>query len=256
MDLKKVDQIVQYALALAGEAEDARNRELGPIHLLKYTYLADLAFAQDGKGSFTGAPWRFHKFGPWSIEIYERLPRAAQAIEAVERKFPSKFRDQDGIRWRLQDRHLAEALEARLPWPVARTVKQAVRQFGNDTTGLLHYVYNTDPMLKAAPGELLVLDPEPPARPEEYVPEPPPLPALSKTKVKKLQEIVKAKLKEKAEAEARVVPEPAPRYDQVFALGQDWLDGLAGEPVTAERGKIYFSDAIWKSPGRRDPEIP
>ncbi len=42
MDINKVDLLLKYILAAAGE-EDFGNREVGPIHLIKYVYLADLA---------------------------------------------------------------------------------------------------------------------------------------------------------------------------------------------------------------------
>ena len=41
MDINKVDQLLKYILAAAGQ-EDFRNREVGPIHLIKYVYLAGL----------------------------------------------------------------------------------------------------------------------------------------------------------------------------------------------------------------------
>ena len=254
MDSQKVDLIVQYALAVAGEAEDYKDRELGPIHLLKYVYLADLACAQSGGKSFTGASWRFHRFGPWSPEVHGRIRPAIQAIQGIERRFPSQFKDEDAVRWRVQGSQLAEKLEAELPWPVARAVRHAVHEHHNDTTSLLHDVYRTQPMLKAAPGEFLDLSPSPSENSSEEGAELTPLPALSKNKVKKLQALVRERLKEKRQSRALTAPDPAPRYDEVFARGQEWLDHQAGEPVTAERGKIRFSDDVWKSPGRRDPE--
>jgi len=42
MDIKRVDLLLKYILAAAGQ-EDPGNREVGPIHLVKYVYLADLA---------------------------------------------------------------------------------------------------------------------------------------------------------------------------------------------------------------------
>jgi hypothetical protein len=42
MDINKVDLLLKYILAIAGR-EDYGNREVGPIHLIKYVYLADLA---------------------------------------------------------------------------------------------------------------------------------------------------------------------------------------------------------------------
>ena len=44
MDRDRVDLLIQYALAVAGQ-NDFGERELGPIHLLKYVYLGDLAHA-------------------------------------------------------------------------------------------------------------------------------------------------------------------------------------------------------------------
>jgi hypothetical protein len=56
MDIKKVDQLLKYILAAAGQA-DYGNREVGPIHLIKYVYLADLAFAEKHGGeTFTWRP--------------------------------------------------------------------------------------------------------------------------------------------------------------------------------------------------------
>lgn len=255
MDFQKVDLIIQYALAVAGEAESYEDRELGPIHLLKFVYLGDLAFAQEGAGTFTRASWCFYKFGPWSNAVHERIQPATRGIHAVERRFTSRFKE-DGVRWRISDAELADALEVKLPWSVARAVKSAVRQYGNDTAGLLHHVYRTPPMLKAAPGELLDFDTRIESQREELVAAAMSLPILSKTKVKQLQALVKNRLQEKLGSETFVTPEPSPRYDEIFAMGQEWLDGLAGEPIKVQRGHITFSESVWKSPGRRDPEIP
>jgi hypothetical protein len=256
MDTQKVDSVLQYALAVAAEAEDYRDRELGPIHLVKYVYLADLAASCESGTSFTGTSWRFHHFGPWSAEVYRRIDPAVEAVEGTKRSYPGHSGD-DAIRYHVKSRDLADRLERRLPWAVARAVKQSVRKHGNDTTALLHDVYRTSPMLKAAPGEELDFRPSP----EE--PQPPAsssadtaIPVLSKTRVKKLQTLVAERRREKAGQKKLVVPEPAPRYDEVFAAGQSWLDHRAGEPITPQRGRLHFADNVWKSAGRRDPEIP
>ena len=55
MDIKKVDLLLKYILPAAGQ-EDFGNQEVGPIHLIKYVYLADLAFAERHRGgTFAGA---------------------------------------------------------------------------------------------------------------------------------------------------------------------------------------------------------
>jgi hypothetical protein len=255
MDSRRVDLVIQYALAVAAEAEDFRDRELGPIHLLKFVYLADLAYARTERQSFTGASWKFHKFGPWAVEVFQRLQPALHSIEASERRFAATA-NEEGVRWRVKDTGLARDLEPKLPWSVAREVKHAVRQYGSDTTGLLHFVYRTPPMLRAAPGEALNLLIEEAVETREANTTEALLPEISKTKVKKLQALVNDRLAERRRARTLVAPDPAPRYDEVFTKGQDWLDGLAGDPVTAEKGQVHFSDEVWKSPGRRDPEIP
>ena len=150
-------------------------------------------------------------------------------------------------------------MESKLPFSVASVVRQGVRTYGNDTTALLHEVYRTVPMLQAAPEEMLDFHmalPEDRAHPHENESSIPPLPRLSKTKIKNLKALVKRRLEEKRQAKEPCPPDPAPRYDEVFAKGQEWLDSLAGESVQPSRGVLYFADTVWKSPARREPEIP
>lgn len=260
MDTQRTDLVIQYALAVAGESDDYRERELGPIHLLKYVYLGDLAAAKAGQGSFTGACWRFHKFGPWAPDVLNRIEPAVLAIGAQKRQFQSKYKEEDAVRWRKADPNLTQRLEQQLPWEVARAVKGAVRRHFSDTASLLREVYTTPPMLRAAPGEFLQLDELPKSLPQPAQQEEPhdsaSLPTLSKTQVKKLQKLMRERMEQRRRDKTVTAPYPEPRYDEVFAQGQEWLDGLAGEPVQAERGEIRFSEAVWKSPGRRDPELP
>ena len=78
-DSSHADLIIQYALLLAGEEDERFDRQLGPIHLVKYVFLADLAHAKrHGGESFTGATWLFHNFGPWDVAVYERIDPATQ----------------------------------------------------------------------------------------------------------------------------------------------------------------------------------
>ena len=157
MNTANVDKVLQYALLAAGEEEDFRDRELGPIHLIKYVYLADLAFAAQNNGeTFTGTDWKFHKFGPWSFALHERIEPALQSVNALKKTFPSDYPDkEDWIRWSLSDDSLFESLNRELPLVVTSSVKRAVHNFGNATPDLLHYVYATLPMCNAAPGEQL-----------------------------------------------------------------------------------------------------
>lgn len=256
MNPSHVDLLFAYALAAAAQ-EDPGFQELGPIHLLKYVYLGDLAYAEvhDGQ-TFTGAPWRFHHFGPWSPEVFQRLEPAMEKMGAVVRSFPSSFREEDAKRWRLTDPAELERLEGRVPGEAARSIRQAVRRFGSDTTSLLHYVYQTAPMLQAAPGEGLVFEARQTLPQQESAEvEPEALPKLSRTRLKKLQARVREMFREKKKNEAGV-PDSPPRYDDVFEAGTRWLDGLAGEDLAPAQGQLRFSREVWKSRGRRAGDLP
>jgi len=257
----RVDLMIQYALAIANEADDYRDRELGPIHLLKYIYLGDLAFAEENEGdTFSGSPWRFHKFGPWAQELHAQIQSAATRIGAHERHFASQYQE-DNTRWRHPGLDLAD-LERRLPRPVASAIRCNVARYANDTVSLLHFVYRTPPMLAAAPGESLRFDhlaeEELPRLPPPTTTGSKPLPAISKTKIKKLKARIEQIYEERKAREQRdfVVPNPPPIYDDVYFQGVEWLDQLAGSPIEETRGKLTFDDSVWKSPGRRDPELP
>lgn len=254
MNPARVEGVFGYALAVAAQADHPRDRELGPIHLLKYLYLADLAYAEAHAGeTFSGVDWRFHKFGPWAVEAFQEIEPAMAHLGAACRQFAGKYRD-DSVRWRLPAEQL-EVRERGLPIEVERSVAAAVRAFGSDTSALLHHVYRTPPMLHAGPGERLDLRPEP----ELLEPREPraekPLPdiKLSKTRVKKLREEVQRRLARKRQARDTFVPQPPPLYDEVFAEGSAWLDGPAPE---SRKGTLSFSDDVWTSRARGDKDLP
>ena len=46
MKSNKIDLLIQCAILIAGREDDYLDRQLGPIHLIKYVYLADLAYAE------------------------------------------------------------------------------------------------------------------------------------------------------------------------------------------------------------------
>ncbi|HEX2224370.1 MAG TPA: hypothetical protein VHN15_09205 [Thermoanaerobaculia bacterium] len=257
MNPSRADLLIQYALAAAAQ-EDAGRRELGPIHLIKYVYLGDLAYAEEHAGeTFTGAPWKFHHFGPWAVEVFQRIEPAVSAVHASERVFNSRH-GEDAKRWSLRDGGRLEELEKKIPWPAARAIRRAVHEHGSDTKNLLHHVYRTVPMLKASPGELLSFrapQPEaaggPPSAPAEAPPH------LSKTTAKKLKARIAERLAQKREAREKTAPMPAPRYDEVFFAGREWLDSLTElEPIEGVQGELQFSEEIWKSDARGTGELP
>jgi hypothetical protein len=262
-DAARIDLLLQFILAVAGEQDDFRDRELGPIHLLKYVYLADVAHAQRRNGeTFTGAAWRFHHFGPWAADVFARIEPALIAIGAEAKRMPSAFGD-DFVRYRVPStahaRRVRERGEAELPAPVQFRVEHAVREFGQDTASLLHSVYKTLPMLSAAPEEALNFTLVARETAPDYAPatERAKVPEGKRARARRLNDIraeVQARLAKAAVAGGGVQAEP--RYDDVFAAGVEWLDQLGGEPVAETEGKLTIGQDVWKSDARREPDIP
>ena len=157
MDISKIDKIIQYSLLIAGDEDDSFDRQLGPIHLIKYVYLADLYYAASHNGeTFTGVKWQFYKFGPWSQEVNNRIEPALLCIHAEKKTFPSDYEDKDEwVRWTATDDSFRKELERELPFTIKSTLRRDVHQFGKATPELLSYVYSTKPMLSAAPREFL-----------------------------------------------------------------------------------------------------
>ena len=260
MNNQRVDQLIQYALAVAGQLP-WNQRQLGPIHLVKYAYLGDLAYASSHGGeTYTGSSWQFFHFGPWSGAVQERVEPALNAVSAQSALHQS---EQYGeyVRYSLQSEALLTKLELSLPLEVAKEIKHAVHAFGADTERLLHRVYTTAPMLRAAPKESLDFAPEPedesahPKHPRE----PKKLSRKAAAKRKQALQALKNELKQRLSIRLRDKGRPVspqPRYDETFFRGVKQLDALAGEPINPGSVEVEFSDTIWKSPGRRQPDVP
>ena len=263
LDQARLDRVFQYALAVAAQAEDFRQRDLGPIHLLKYAYLADVAHAQRHEGAtFTGTAWQFHNFGPWSVEAFSRIAASVTSVGAETRSLSSSFSD-DAVRYRLdavEGEQLARRLERDLPGEVTSAVCRAVQQHGSDTADLLRHVYLTAPMLNAKPGATLdfatVVGPSS-AAPSVDAGAAAKLTAKEKRLRKSILESARSEIQRRLRQRAltRAVPSPAPRYDEVFFEGTAQLDRSAREPVAASSGELHFDDSVWLSAQRRDPEI-
>ena len=261
MHIDRIELLIKYILAAAGQEDEYTFRDLGAIHFIKHIYLADLAFAETNDGAtFTGVPWKFHHFGPWAYEVFERIEPVAASIGATKKVISSDKYD-DFTRWSLIDEELFDQVGHKLPFIVANTVKRSIHKFGPDTSGLLQYVYATPPMLHAAPEEglsfLTVIKPHH----EEDAPK-----GISahlsekerkrrKKSFENLREKVKAKLSEKKERKRRITAPTLPRYDEIFYNGQAFLDSLSGVCVTPQEGEISFSNEVWKSSWRTDFEL-
>lgn len=262
MNFNRVDNIIQYALLVAGEEDDFVDRQLGPIHLIKYVYLADLAYAEkhDGK-TFTGVKWQFYKFGPWAQEVNQRIEPALLCIDADKKTFPSNYGDkEEWVRWMAIDDTPMANLDRDLPLIVTSAIRRYVHKFGKATPELLAYVYSTKPMLSAAPHDFLDFSNTKPSK-KHSLPQLQNEP-LSKKKMKNLKEKMRnlrllSSEKLTVRRKKRLVKPPvSPRYDDVYFEGMEWLDSLAGTKLPEGEKGVVFSDSIWKSPARRGDDFP
>ena len=113
----RIDLVLQYALLVARENDKNFDRQLGPIHLLKYVYLADLFHAEKNEGdTYPGINWQFYKFRPWSQSVNECIEPALSAIGAEKKSFPSDYEGKDEwFRWSMRDEQLLQEKERQLP---------------------------------------------------------------------------------------------------------------------------------------------
>ena len=258
MKSNKIDLLIQYIILTAGQEDEYFDRQLGPIHIIKYVYLADLAYAEQNKGeTFTGIDWQFYKFGPWSQIVNVRIEPALTALGANKKTFPSNFDDKDDwVRWQITDDSLLVDIDRELPLSITLCLKRDIHKFGQDTPSLLSHVYRTQPMLLAAPNDLLNFSHLKTSENSRIRPQGNTEP-LSKKKEKKLKEKMRdlRALSSKKLGNKRkitlVKPPITPRYDDVYFEGLEWLDTLAGPKITEGEKEAVFSDLIWKSPARR-----
>lgn len=268
MDQKRVDLLIQYILSVAAQGwGDYEDKEVGRIHIIKYVYLADLAFAmRHGGETFTGIPWRFHHFGPWDEGLFKRIDPACHAIGGHKRTITDTPYD-DFDRWSVDDDYLMDQLGKQLPSAVVFAVEGSFRRFTTDTYDLLDHVYSTIPMRYAAPGEKLPFDiaaqkHEQQIKENEELKQYQPSELTAKQRKRRkqafrdLKEKIQAKIADKRKSgQAGFVKPTPPRYDDLFWKGQEWLDSLAGEPLCSEKGELTVSDSMWKSQARSEPHV-
>lgn len=134
--------------------------------------------------------------------------------------------------------------ERALPSVIIFRLAGAVHEFGSDTASLLRAVYETLPMLNAAPEEALDMGTVVREATAEYEVH------ANKAMTKSQRRDRQRRLSEiRAEVQARLarhaqIPladQPTPRCDDVFAAGVQWLDSLAGEPAPVGEGELAIA---------------
>ncbi len=254
MDSSKVDRIIQYALAVAADEDNTFERELGPIHLIKYVYLADLEYARAHRGeTFTGVAWIFHKFGPFDIGVNDRVAIAANAIHAHGRQLDTQY-EKTTLRYAATDDSPdAESIRKELPPEITAWIRQYVHKYKADTASLLHFVYLTPPMLRARPGDALSFADLPKLKRSQDDAGASARTAKEAKRLKERANALRARIAARAEAPkqegALVKPTIAPRYDDLYFESIAAIDRTEGG-IGAAHGRIEFGDDIWHSPSR------
>lgn len=261
VDERHIDQVLQYALLLAGTEEDRFDRDLGPIHLIKYVYLADLIYSTRHAGqTFTGVQWQFYKFGPWSRTVNARINPALVLLGADQHTFASDYEDrEDWVRWCLRDENRLSECEKDIPAVIKMALPGLVHRFLKDTPSLLEYVYRTPPMLIAAPGEYLDFRPAEPDDVAAASPSKLRWESTTEKQKKRFRERVRdlqSQLKKRANNKPDLVnPMADARYDDTYEKGVQWLDNLAGDRLEEREYVAEFEDDVWKSAARKGGDV-
>ncbi len=258
MNTERIHELIRYILEEANQNEEGSFRELGPIHLLKYVYLADFYYASQNEGrTFTDIDWQFYHFGPWSRELHNELPNIIEIIGANTRIFESIY-SKDSKRFSLSDDYRNDS-PCSLPFSIVFRLRQDIRNFGSATNDLLHYVYTTPPMTNAVPGNLLnfnhAISPKKTASDMESVPQ-----LSDREKKKRKQRIldIREKIAKKREEsrKKRIRPVP-PRYDEVFFYGTMELDReFEYQQIENHTGLLQVNQNAWSGDWRKDYELP
>jgi hypothetical protein len=255
MNRERTTAVYRYALTVAACEDDPCCRQLGPIHLLKYAYLVDVEHARyHGGETFTGIEWVFHSFGPWSTAAHALIASAMSAASIQESRNPSSYSDGDFLRWSMDSQHAADRnMGAELPLEVRGTLDSLVHKYGSDTSTLLHYVYATPPMLRAAPGEPLVFACTPAEDVEQAEPHVPLMDRLSKRQKKdfaaRMSEL-RASFEARRSSIRRRELAVRERADSDFAETAAWVNSLAGPAFPAGETRVEFADSVWRSETR------
>lgn len=263
MNTAKIDKILQYILLVAGQEDDYKERELSSIHLIKYAYLVDLTYAETHNGNiFTDLEWKFHHFGPWAVPAFQRIEPALLQIGAKVRSFRSQYKE-DAVKWSIQDDSLYHQIANDLPFQVTNAAQKYVHQFGSDTETLLHFVYGTWPMLRAKPGEQLDFSIPDYMKIDQSIIEDNVSNEIQTLSVKQRKKREQARNEargklhaylEKKKNEERIIFSPPP-YDEIFHEALEVFEAISASDMKNTEGILYFSEDMWKSKARFDPDV-
>ena len=260
VNTQRIDALLACIFLDALKSEDFTERSLGPIHFIKYIYLADLAYSEKHNGKiYTEIPWKFYHFGPWDAELWRSIAPSLNASGAVAENFPSDFSDTGYTRWTIQSREKITSVAQGLTIELRGVLSWAVKKFANHTPELLNYVYNTPPMLRAAPQEFLDFAPSGWSFNDDTFSQKKKI-ALTARQEKKITAwkkesalLLRNKIAEKRAQRSSCAPVPPPKYDSIYFEGLAALDAEMSSPLPEGKIKIFVQNDVWKSKARYDP---
>jgi hypothetical protein len=206
MGIKEFGQLILYVIY--------RAEELGgyttTIRLVKFLYLIDLEHQRRRNRILTGLEWVYHLHGPYAFEIPE--VGAGLGFDLTREEFINA------------SGHSGSLLRARQPQEFPSTLNYSANVLVNglldvwanvETDLLLEYVYSTEPMRQAQPGDKLDLSVVPPGTRyyEPYVHIPDPV-------ARQLRESLRSYAEEDVERYVR----PDTFFDETLVEGLDALD--------------------------------
>lgn len=129
---------------------------LSALRLVKFMYLADLYSARERNGkTITGWPWAFVYFGPYCGESIATIQSAVERGLIDARTFESRYDDKDHFQYSCPN-GVDDSFEGELSSYVHASLREVIEKWGDDTSGLLDYVYfETEPMWEARKGDIL-----------------------------------------------------------------------------------------------------
>lgn len=144
--------------AVLAESDKYGGTGLPLTALLKFLYLADVytAEATNGAARCSTWSWRFHHYGPYSTGTLETLTELEKGGFVLrEERATGGDRDFSLLKWNSAAK--ASALEQlEIPLYARMRIAQDIKRFRFDLPGLLDHVYfDTTPMKRAVPGQLL-----------------------------------------------------------------------------------------------------
>jgi hypothetical protein len=155
-------------------------------------------------------------------------------IDAIP--YESQFDDEEHFLYRYKA-DMEPAIGARLPFYITGPLQEAIRKWAGDTYGLLDHVYfETEPMIRINPGDLLDFTNAQEAKRTEQIP----MKKLSKQKLAEGKQLI-AKMSRLLKERTKI-DTGHPIYDETYFDALDYLDGERLDfPI---KGKAKIEDSV------------